>query len=197
VLRLWLSSDHQKSEATIHEMIRFNEAIDQALAESVVNYSEKSARTRDLYLAVLGHDLRAPLANISLTADLLMNTEVPLDQVVILAQKAKRNALMMSAMVTDLLGFARLQLGTSMPTVRVSLDTLEVCKAALANARAMYPSSSIVFYSSGNLSGTFDSVRLQQLITNLLINAAQYSDKGSDVRLEAIGTEHAIAFNVK
>jgi signal transduction histidine kinase len=196
VLRLWLSSDHQMSDATMHEVIRFNEAIDQAFAESIISYTERTARTRDLFLAVLGHDLRAPLANIALAGDLLMSTAVPLDKVVTLAQKAKRNALMMSAMVTDLLGFARLQLGTTIPTVRVSLDAKEVCKAAVADARAMYPSSSIGFYPNGNLQGAFDSIRLQQLITNLLINAAQYCDQGSDVRLEADGSELAITLSV-
>jgi signal transduction histidine kinase len=71
VLRLWLPRVHQMSETTIHEMVRFNEAIDQALAESIVTFSARAERTRDLFLAVLGHDLRAPLATISLVGDLL------------------------------------------------------------------------------------------------------------------------------
>jgi signal transduction histidine kinase len=196
VLRRWLPSVHQMSETTIHEMIRFNEAIDQALAESIVTYSARADRTRDMFLAVLGHDLRAPLANISLVGDLLMRTVVSEEQVVALAQKTKRNAILMSAMVTDLLGFARLQLGAGMPIVRVNLDTLEVCKAAVADARAMYPNNTIVFHPSGNLSGAFDGTRLRQLVTNLLINAAQYGSAGKDVKLDAVGSEDAITINV-
>jgi signal transduction histidine kinase len=184
------------SETTIHEMIRFNEAIDQALAESIVTYSARADRTRDMFLAVLGHDLRAPLANISLVGDLLMRTVVSGEQVVALAQKTKRNAILMSAMVTDLLGFARLQLGAGMPIVRDNLDTLDVCKAAVADARAMYPNNTIVFHPSGNLSGAFDGTRLRQLVTNLLINAAQYGSAGKDVRLDAVGSEDAITINV-
>jgi signal transduction histidine kinase len=197
VLRLWLPRVHQMSETTIHEMVRFNEAIDQALAESIVTFSERADRTRDLFLAVLGHDLRAPLASISLVGDLLMRPAMPQEQVGPLAQKAKRNALLMSAMVTDLLGFARLQMGAGMPTVRVILDIREVCKAAVADSQAMYPNCTIVFHPSGDLSGAFDAVRLQQLVTNLLINAAQYSAKGSDVTLEAVGSECAITLNVR
>jgi signal transduction histidine kinase len=196
VLRLWLPGVHQMSETTIQEMVRFNEAIDQALAESIVTFSGRADRTRDLFLAVLGHDLRAPLASISLVGDLLMRPVVTQDQVASLAERAKRNALLMSAMVTDLLGFARLQMGAGMPTVRVILDIAEVCKAAVADARAMYPNSTIVYSPSGNLIGSFDGVRLQQLVTNLLINAAQYSTKGSDVRLEADGSERSITLNV-
>jgi signal transduction histidine kinase len=196
VLRLWLPSVNQMSETTTYEMIRFNEAIDQALAESIVTYAARADRTRDLFLAVLGHDLRAPLANISLVSDLLMHTVVSREQVAALAQKAKRNAILMSAMVTDLLGFARLQLGGGMPIVRVALDAQEVCRAAVADARAMYPNSTIVFEPSGELSGAFDGTRLRQLVTNLLINAAQYGSTDKNVTLDAVGSDNAIILKV-
>ena len=197
VLRLWLRHVQQMSETTIYEMVRFNEAIDQALAESIVTFSATADRTRDLFLAVLGHDLRAPLATISLVGDLLMRPEVPAEHVASLGEKAKRSAILMSAMVTDLLGFTRLQMGAGMPTVRTTVDAQEVCKAAIVDARAMYPGSTIVFRANGNLTGSFDSVRLQQLVTNLLINAAQYSAKGHDVTLEAAGLEDAITIKVR
>ena len=49
------------TEKISYEMIRFNEAIDEALAESIASYSAETARTRDTFLAVLGHDLRSSL----------------------------------------------------------------------------------------------------------------------------------------
>jgi signal transduction histidine kinase len=196
VLRLWLPRVHQMSETTIYEMVRFNEAIDQALAESIVNYSARADRTRELFLAVLGHDLRAPLATLSLVGDLLARTTLPQEQVAALGKKTQRGAILMSAMVTDLLGYTRLQMGAGMPTVRATVDALEVCKAAVADAQAMYPDSTIVFRPSGNLTGSFDSVRLLQLVTNLLINAAQYSTKHREVTLEAVGLADAITLKV-
>lgn len=196
VLRLWLPRVDQMSESTIHEMVRFNEAIDQALAESIVTFSARAERTRDLFLGVLGHDLRAPLATISLVGDLLTRPVVPQEQVATLGQKTKRSAMLMSAMVTDLLGFTRLQMGAGMPIVRATVDAEEVCKAAVADACAMYPDSTIVFLPSGNLTGSFDSVRLQQLVTNLLINAAQYSPRDKDVILQAGALEDTITIQV-
>ncbi|MBC7859807.1 MAG: HAMP domain-containing histidine kinase [Burkholderiaceae bacterium] len=196
VLRLWLPLVPQMSDTTIYEMVRFNEAIDQALAESIVTFSAKAERTRDLFLAVLGHDLRAPLATISLVGDLLMRPELPPEQVATLGERAKRGAKLMSAMVADLLGYTRLQMGAGMPTARAPVDALAVCQAAVADARAMYPTSSFVFRPDGNLTGSFDSVRLQQLVTNLLTNAAQYSAKGRDVTLDAVGLEDAITIRV-
>ena len=61
VLRLWLRQITNETEASFDDMLRFNEAIDQALAESGIRYSDKAARTREMLFAVLGHDLRSPL----------------------------------------------------------------------------------------------------------------------------------------
>ncbi|HAT31540.1 MAG TPA: two-component sensor histidine kinase [Janthinobacterium sp.] len=196
VLRLWLSRVQQMSETTIYEMVRFNEAIDQALAESIVTYSARADRTRELFLAVLGHDLRAPLATISLVGEMLTRRSLSQEQIASLGQKVKRNAIMMSAMVTDLLGFTSLQMGAGMPTVRTTVDAKEVCQAAVADAQAMYPGSMIVFRPSGKLIASFDSIRLQQMVTNLLINAAQYGAKGHEVTLDAAGLEDAITIKV-
>src|SRR5687767_5513549 len=64
VLRLWLKRDAE-DETGFYQITRFNESIDQALAESIANYSDEVARSRDTFLAILGHDLRSPLAAIS------------------------------------------------------------------------------------------------------------------------------------
>lgn len=196
VLRRWLPRVEQMSETTTQEMVRFNEAIDQAMAESITTYSARADRTRDLFLAVLGHDLRAPLATVSLAADLLMRTELPHNKVTELAQKAHRSTKLMAAMITDLLGFTRLQMGAGMPTTRAPIDAKQVCIAAVADAQAMYPGSRIEFSADGNLTGNFDAVRLQQLITNLLINAAQHSDSERAVTLTVSGLADAIEIKV-
>jgi signal transduction histidine kinase len=68
VLRLWLPQVREMSESAAYEMVRFNEAIDQALAESVLTYSARADHMRELFLAILGHDLRAPLFTLALPA---------------------------------------------------------------------------------------------------------------------------------
>jgi signal transduction histidine kinase len=196
VLRQWMPHVQDMSDTIADEMIRFNEAIDQALAESIETYSARADRTRELFLAILGHDLRAPIASISLIGDILARTVVPPGQMPALAQKTKRGAMMMSAMVTDLLGFARLQMDAGMPVVLAPVDVQEVCKAAMADAQAMYPNCAIVFHPDGDLHGIFDGVRLQQLVTNLLINAAQHSSVASAVTLTAAGSADAITLAV-
>jgi signal transduction histidine kinase len=64
VLRLWLKRGGG-GETALYQMTRFNEAIDQSLAESIASYSDEVAHSRDTFLAILGHDLRSPLSAIA------------------------------------------------------------------------------------------------------------------------------------
>lgn len=70
VLRLWADA-HVPGPHTIDDMTRFNEAIDQAVAESVDFFAHETERWRNVFLGVLGHDLRGPLNAILLTSQLL------------------------------------------------------------------------------------------------------------------------------
>jgi signal transduction histidine kinase len=113
VLRLWLKRG-VTNESAFYEMTRFNEAIDQALAESISNYSDEVARSRDTFLAILGHDLRSPLSAIAnsglyLSAPGLLPAGAPLDA----ARRVTRGAARMSTMIKDLLEYTRARLGRS------------------------------------------------------------------------------------
>ena len=117
VLRLWLPKVNAMSASTIEDMVRFNEAIDQALAESVATFSARADHTRELFLAVLGHDLRAPLSTMSMAGQLLMSERTPAAQVGPIGVRIERSARMMTIMVDDLIGYTRTQLGAGMPTL--------------------------------------------------------------------------------
>ena len=185
VLRLWLPEVTQMSGATIQEMIRFNEAIDQALAESVVTYSARGEQSRELFLAVLGHDLRTPLSTMTMAGDLLLRPGLPADQVPQIAARVQRSARLMTSMVADLLGFARPQLGSKMPMMLALTDVKKVCEEAVEDAAATHPGTTFEVQAGGNLGGSFDPVRLHQLVANLLVNAAQYGVKGQPVVISA------------
>jgi hypothetical protein len=67
VLRLWMD-DGQPEAPHMDDVIRFNEAIDQALAESVALFP---CAGRNLLLGMLGHDMRNPFQAIQVTASYL------------------------------------------------------------------------------------------------------------------------------
>lgn len=190
VLQLWRAQlpDHPDSQRSpMHDMMRFNEAIDQSLAEAAVAYSDKADRARDTFLAVLGHDLRSPLAATAMAGALLTRPEFGDEQVHQIGVRVKRSAASMSAMVNDLLELARTQLGDGIPIVRVACDLREVCQWSLDDASAAHPRTEFVLEASGLLTGQFDGARLQQVFTNLLNNAAQYGTHGTPVVLRASG----------
>ena len=73
----------------------------------------------------------------------------------------------------DLLEYARSQLGGVMPLKRSASDLREVGVNALRDASAVHPDCAFHLEAGGDLRGEFDAVRIQQVITNLLTNAAQ------------------------
>ena len=62
VISLWMKRVKAGEDFEIEDMIRFNEAIDQALAESISSFSAAVRASRDVFLGILGDDLRTPLS---------------------------------------------------------------------------------------------------------------------------------------
>ncbi|SQH32027.1 sensor histidine kinase [Pseudomonas mucidolens] len=124
------------------DMIRFNEAIDQVLAESISSYAAAVQASRDVFLVVLGHDLRTPLNAIPMGADVLLR------------------------IVGDLLDFTRSHLGRGIPVNRVSIDIAPVFERIVDESRAVYPDANIVVMKTEYAEGEFDSARLEQVFSN-------------------------------
>jgi signal transduction histidine kinase len=196
VLRLWLPRVSALSSDTIREMVRFNEAIDQALAESVVTYSERSDHARELFLAILGHDLRAPLSTLTLSGQLLAQPTLSPDEMQKVGARVRRSALVMSGMVNDLIGYTRTALGGGMPIALKPSDLREVCRSAIEDAHSTFPDTQFDLSFEGESRGMFDSVRLHQLFTNLLVNAAKYGRAGEAVRVRAKGEPDLVRVDV-
>ncbi len=197
VLRLWLPAVSSMSATTVYEMVRFNEAIDQALAESIVTYSARADQTREMFLAILGHDLRAPLATLSLAGDLLKMESAGREKVGRIGERVRRSSRMMAIMVDDLIGYTRTHLGSGMPVAPAQVDVDQICQASIEDANATYPSTSFSFNSAGNMTGYLDSVRLHQLFTNLLVNAAQYGQKHRPVTMTTTSTADELVVQVQ
>ena len=195
VLRLWLPHVREFNEEVHDDLMRFNEAVDQALAESAVTFSEHNDKTRERFLAILGHDLRTPLSAISMTGSLLVRSNSAEGNAAI-GKRLVRSAVTMSTMVNDLLEYSRSQLGGKMPMVPSPSDMGDIAQAALHDAALAHPDCAFEFHSDGDLSGVFDGVRLQQVIVNLLTNAAQYRARGTGITLNVESGQDEVAIAV-
>ncbi|HTD04730.1 HAMP domain-containing sensor histidine kinase [Undibacterium sp.] len=196
VLRLWLPTVERVTQATTNDMIRFNETIDQALAESAVTYSNQATRTRDTFLAILGHDLRSPLTTITMAGDYLSRPEVGNERTTKVGSRIKRSAATMTTMVNDLLEYARTQLGGEMPITLSLANMKEICLSVINDASAAHPDCEFELETSGELAGYFDSERLHQVFANLLNNAAQYRAKEHPVTILADGETGAVVVRI-
>lgn len=196
VLRLWLPRVGAMTEVISNQMVRFNESIDQAQAEAVVTYSSKADQTRELFLAILGHDLRMPLFSMRLAGERLKRADLSAAEIAETGDRIRSSTRLMNSMVADLLGYTRTQLGSGMPIVPAFVDVHTVCESALEDARAAHPLNSFELQTTGNTTGVFDGVRLHQLFANLLFNAAQYGDRDRPVVIGVHGEANGINVQV-
>jgi signal transduction histidine kinase len=197
VLRLWLKRGAGNGSA-FYEMTRFNESIDQALAESIANYSDEVARSRDTFLAILGHDLRSPLSAVAnsglyLSAPGLLPPGAPLEA----ARTINRSAATMSLMIRDLLEYTRTRLGRSIPVSPQAASMADICRLAYDEIRAAHPERLFRLETSGELDGRFDGERLQQVFSNLLSNAVRHGARDEPITLSAQGEAEHVTVQVR
>ncbi|WP_028232061.1 sensor histidine kinase [Paraburkholderia mimosarum] len=173
VLRRWLMMP-QADAAAFQEMIRFNEAIDQMLAESVRQYAQRSQYIRDLFAGVLAHDLRSPVGAILNSADVLLRDNALSAFSARAVANVQRSAVRLKRMIDDLFIFARARLGEALPVEFTPQDLGRIASDAAEEVRAAWPDARIEVCLTGDLAGRWDGARVGQLLVNLLVNAVQH-----------------------
>jgi signal transduction histidine kinase len=188
VLRLWGIEAGAWSQDDVEDLTRFSESIDQALAESVASYSAKIDESRDTFLAVLGHDLRGPLASLSNCVQLQSGAGQSPDTRDRVFHIATRSIASMEEMITDLLEYTRTRLGRGMEVSPQPGNLGTLCGEILEEARAAHPGMRLEYAGGGDLVAVFDHARIRQVLINLLNNAVQHGDASSTIVL-AVGQE--------
>jgi signal transduction histidine kinase len=189
VVKLWLK-DHQALAATdIQDMTRFNEAIDQAVTESVARYTKTINSSRDLFLGVLGHDLRNPLGAVAMGARWLGRsgtTDTKQAKVVSEIGKAAERA---TQILNDLLDLTRSSFGTEIPVVKTETDLAALCQEIAGELRALHPDRAFEVVNEGDPVGSCDPARLGQVLSNLMGNAVQYGKALSPITVAVAGED--------
>lgn len=197
VMAFWQRSDAaQPGASSIEEITRFNEGMDKALAQSVQRYSSEVGASRDMFLAVLGHDLRGPLSGIDMSAMLLAKPDLADAARQQASARIKRASRDMKRLITDLLEYTRTRLGAGIPIEQATCDLGPVCEASLEDVRAGNPEQQFVQQLSGDLTVLADAGRMQQALSNLLSNAVQHGNRQSPVTLTADGEADAVFLRV-
>jgi signal transduction histidine kinase len=182
VLRLYAES----GASDLTDVLRFNEAIDEALTESMDRFAVQTDQFRDQFIGVLSHDLRTPLGAITAGAALLALPEDNPQRRSSVVTRMMNSAQRMERMIADLLDVTRARLGGSMPLNRRPVDLQQVCDEAMVEIRAGHPDAVARLETDGDLRGEWDPDRLAQVVSNLVGNAIQHG-AGTPVTLTAHG----------
>lgn len=194
VLRLWMDA-HAGGPERIDDLIRFNEAIDQAVAESVGHFQRQVEQARNLLLGTLAHDMRSPLSTILMTANYLkaLNAGQPISTA---AARLIGSGRAMQALLDDLVDFNRTNLGLGIRVTPADIDLAAVVAAEVEQLRGAHPDRHIGLEVSGDCRGRWDGSRLQQSLRNLVMNAIQHGAPGSPVRVALRGLGAQVRLSV-
>jgi signal transduction histidine kinase len=197
VIRLWTKAQGELTSAQIEDLTRFNEAIDQSLAESITRYTQDLDHSKEMFLAILGHDLRTPLAAVMMSAEFMIETEELKEPHLTLTQRIARSSKRMNQMIGALLDFTRSRLGGGIPIVRADMNMGKVVHDVVNEISAAHPDREIKIDARGALEGKWDCPRISQVLTNLIANAVEYGSTGGvpTVRVQGDDKEVSIAIH--
>ncbi|MBA3533769.1 MAG: GAF domain-containing protein [Ardenticatenales bacterium] len=161
-----------------------------------VQAREEATRLKDDFLSAAAHDLKTPLTTLMGQAQLLerkaqRNPEAPADLAGIqrIVQEAKR----LKDLVLELLDAARVEQGKLLgPREPVDLR-------ALAQESVNRPRTSphaLVVEALERVDGSYDRIRIQQLLENLIENAIKYSPEGEEIRVKVWQEENNARLSV-
>jgi signal transduction histidine kinase len=194
VIRLW-RRESLRSDNALSDMIRFNEAIDQVLGEGAITHTEEVDRSRELFLGILGHDLRNPLAAISGLAELQLQAKTP-ERHAHFSSQILVSTRRMSHMINDLLELARVRLGSGITIQPAPTCIRRICGSVVEEMQAVFPKRVFQLNGDDELPGEWDENRLSQLLSNLVGNASQHGASNSAVTITAKRTGDGVEVSV-
>ena len=191
VLRLY-----EKSGASdLADVCRFNEAIDEAMTESMNRFAVQTDLFRDQFIGVLSHDLRTPLMAVTMGAALLAGTEDNPERRRRAVTRIMNSTQRMDRMIADLLDLTRVRLGGSLPLKRRPANLQQMCEDTMMEIRVSHPDALLRWYGSGDLRGEWDASRLEQVVSNLVGNAIQHGN-GTPITLTGRDQGNSVTLTV-
>jgi signal transduction histidine kinase len=158
-----------------------------------------SARRKDKFLAMLSHELRNPLASIVNALRLVQMKPDDASAVSVMHALVQRQVRHLGRLLDDLLDVARFDQGK----IQLRLEQIELAEVvgrAVESARHVIeaqrhqlevrlPDESIIL--------SADPTRLEQILVNLLNNAAKYTEPGGNIWLSAAREQHQVVLSVR
>jgi len=195
VLRMWAEARGGQAGADeMQQLTRFNEAIDQAITESVARYTEQVDRSTNLFMGMLGHDIRNPLGTIRLSTELLTRSgQLSAKSALPIVNAAKR----IQSIVELIIDFSRAQSDALMPISVRPARLVDIFENVVDETRVRHPETAIALQgTSADTHGEWDEGRMGQVLSNLLENAVLYGARGAPVTVVLTADADHVGFSV-
>jgi PAS domain S-box-containing protein len=160
--------------------------------------AERASHSKDEFLATVSHELRTPLTAILGWASMLQTRQFDPDRVPQIYDSIFRNAQAQAQIVNDLLDVSRIVTGQ----LRLDFQTVDVCEIARLGLDTVRPTAmakNVTLQSNIEATGCralADPARLQQIIWNLLSNAAKFTPAGGVISLTVRASESFVSIEV-
>lgn len=160
----------------------------EAVAVQQLQDEQAASQLREQFIAVLGHDLRNPLASI-VGAARLLRREVQSEKATRVIGLMETSVDRMAGLIDNVMDFARGRLGSGIDIHRTVAPLEPVLRQIVEELEASQPSREILCDLAVPDPISFDASRMGQLVSNLLANALTHGDPRQPVKLRAFVTE--------
>ncbi|HEX4802092.1 MAG TPA: ATP-binding protein [Myxococcaceae bacterium] len=166
------------------------------LLERALKEHQDMQQLREQLMAIVGHDLRAPLSSIAVGAATMLKRGMLSAADAKAAARIARSAGRMSKMISQLLDVTRARLGGGISVVASPVDLREVCSEVIAEVEGAHPDRTVRFEAKGNTRGAWDRERLAQVVGNLIGNAIQHGKPNADIEVNLDDEGDSVALRV-
>jgi signal transduction histidine kinase len=197
VIKLW-RAEWAKSETVdiLPDLLRFNEAIDQVMTESLSRFTDKVNHSGSLFVGTLVHDFRGPLVAVYNSAQALAAKGKLDDEQVKLVSEIETSTARIGRLVSSLIDAVRIRLAKGMPIAPAPMDMGTAVQEAAKEVQAAHPGRTISIETSGDLEGEWDRARVGQVLSNLIGNAVLHGLKTSAIAVAAKGAGQEVMLSV-
>ena len=197
VIKLW-RSEWAKADAAdiLPDLLRFDEAIDQVMTESLGRFTQKLTRSGSLFVGTLVHDFRNPLAAVHNSAQALLARRKLDDEQASLVSQIETSASLVNRLVSDLIDAVRIRLLEDLPIAPAPMDIGTAVQEAAKEAQAAHPDRRISIETSGDLEGDWDRARVGQVLSNLIGHAVLHGSRTFAIDVAAKGAGREVVLSV-
>lgn len=182
-IAMFRAQERRRHERGLHDAHKKSEEANQVLSRSLAD-ERFVGELREQFIAVLGHDLRNPLAAIDGGTRLLLKENLS-ERATIVVDLMRGSVVRMSTLIDNVLDFARGRLGGGIGLQKAVGDLTPVLEQVVAELRVGMPDRAIHVDLRLSTPVNFDAQRIAQLVSNLVSNALTHGAADAPVTVQA------------